>query len=112
MDPSVVSILASNITPVLATLFTFGMPVAIVWIVKHFKLKNRELELEAQIHSKDLELRLRTLEARQAAVEAALGALGGRPPNSLQERMSMLEPPAPAAAPGESVADPQPVRSG
>src|SRR5437588_9686460 len=111
MDPTVVGIIAKNLAPVLAALFTFAMPVAIVYVVKYFKLKNRELELEAQFHAKDLELRLRMLEARQAATEAALGAIGGHPPTSLQERVSMLEAPEPSGGSADLSGEPQRVRS-
>jgi len=97
MDPASLSILLKNLVPIFAILFVFGMPVAIVWTAKHFNLKHRELELEAQLHGKELELRLRSLEARQVAVETALTAIGAAPPvapPSAGQRMSLLEPPA------------------
>jgi hypothetical protein len=108
MDPAVASTLAHALVPVLSCLFVFGMPVAIVFITKHFKLKNRELELEAELHSRELEMRLRSLEARQSAIESALGVIGGRPPASLEERASAEASGSPEA---EARGDPQRLRS-
>jgi hypothetical protein len=94
-NPAVLAILLKNLAPIFAIIFTFGMPVAVVWTIKHFKLKHRELDLEAELHGKELDLRLRSLEARQAAVESALTAIGARPlPAPVEQRMSLLEGPA------------------
>ena len=109
MDPIALQKLVMYMVPVVAILATFGAPVAIVWMVKHFNLRHRELDLEAQLHGKELELRLRTLEARQAAVETALTVIGARPsPAPVEERMSLLEGPASSsetveAKPGDPV---------
>src|SRR3954467_5791250 len=113
LDPASLKYMAEILVPSIAILATFGMPVAIIWVVKHFKLRNRELDLEAELHGKELELRLRTLEARQAAVESALNAIGARPlPAPVEQRMSLLEGPASS---GEAVeakgADPLRLRS-
>jgi len=92
MDPAQLSIIMKNLAPVLASMFFFAMPVAIVYLSKHFKLRHRELELEAELHGKETQLRLQALEARMGAIESALGVLGpGR--SSLQERTGLLEPP-------------------
>jgi hypothetical protein len=104
-NPAFISALVHQLVPLVAILFTFGMPVAIVWTVKHFQFKKRELELEAELHGREMEMRLRTLEARQAAVETALGALGGRPlpaPPPVEQRMSLLEPPATSSETAEA----------
>ena len=113
MDPIALQKLVMYMVPVVAILATFGAPVAIVWMVKHFKLRHRELDLEAQLHGKELELRLRTLEARQAAVETALTVIGARPaPAPLEERMSLLEAPATSSESAEAKpGDPLRVRS-
>src|SRR3954468_22025133 len=109
MDPAIVE----RLIPIVAIIFTFGMPVGIIWTVKYFKLKHRELDLEAQLHGKELELRLRTLEVRQAAVETALTAIGAKaslPP--VEQRMSLLEPPGTSSETvEEKSADPLRVRS-
>src|SRR3954463_15175767 len=103
LDPASLKYMAEILVPSIAILATFGMPVAIIWLVKHFKLRNRELDLEAQLHGKELELRLKTLEARQAAIETALTAIGAKSMEhaSLEQRVSLLEPPA-TSAPTES----------
>jgi hypothetical protein len=113
MDPIALQKLVMYMVPVVAILATFGAPVAIVWMVKHFKLRHRELDLEAELHGKELELRLRTLEARQAAVETALTVMGARPsPAPVEQRMSLLEPPATSGESAEEkTADPHRVRS-
>ncbi len=114
MDNATLSALVHQLVPIVAILITFGCPVAIVWTVKHFKLKDRELELEAQLHSRELELRLRTLEARQGAVETALTAIGARPVGlpPVEQRMSLLEPSSTSTESAEvQPADPQRVRN-
>ena len=112
MDPIAMQKLVMYLVPIIAILATFGAPVAIVWMVKHFKLKHRELDIEAQLHGKELELRLRTLEARQAAVETALTAIGAKSSLPPVERMSLLEPPGTSGETGEETpADPLRVRS-
>jgi hypothetical protein len=112
-DPAALTALLDNLVPILAIVFTFGMPVAIIWTVKHFQFKKRELELEAELHGRELEMRLRTLEARQAAVETALGALGGRPLPAppVEQRMSLLDAPATSSETDEAQTDPHRLRS-
>src|SRR3954466_10175706 len=110
MDPSVVGPIAHALVPIVGALAIFGSPVALVYVIKHFKLKNRELELEAELHSRELEMRLRSLEARQAAIESAVGAIGGRPPARIEERVSMVEPGSSESEP-DAPPDPQRLRS-
>jgi|SRR4051812_12676065 hypothetical protein len=107
MDPNstaALAVLMNGLAPVLGALICLGMPAVIVFTVKHFKLRHRELELEAELHGRQTQARLSALEARLGTLETALGALVRSPsPASLQDRMSMLEPPAsPAEAPAES----------
>ena len=90
------AILAKALVPLFGVLITFGMPVAIIYTVKHFKLRHRELELEAEMHGKQTQARLSSIEARLGVIESALGAIARGQP-LLQERMSMLEPPASSA---------------
>jgi hypothetical protein len=117
MDPIAMQKLVMYLVPIVAILAVFGMPVAILWILKHFKLRHRELEVEAQLHGKELEMRLRSLEARQAAIETALTAIGSRPveqkASSVEQRVSLLEPPGASAESTETAktADPLRVRS-
>ena len=92
MDPAQLSIIMHGLGPAIAALGIFAMPVAIIYMIKHFKLRHRELELEAELHGKQTQLRLQALEARLGAIEAALGALGPAR-SSAQERTALLEPP-------------------
>ena len=92
MDPAQLSIIMHGLGPAIAALGIFAMPVAIIYMIKHFKLRHRELELEAELHGKQTQLRLQALEARMGAIESALGALGPAR-SSVQERTALLEPP-------------------
>ncbi len=114
MDPAstaALAVLMNGLAPVLGALVCLGAPVAIVFTVKHFKLRHRELDLEAELHGKQTQARLGAIEARLGTLETALGALvRGPSPASLQDRMSLLEPP-PSSADAPAEADPQRVRS-
>ena len=55
MDPAAtaaLAILIKGLAPVLGVLILLGMPAVIVFTVKHFKLRHRELDLEAELHGK------------------------------------------------------------
>jgi hypothetical protein len=112
MDPIAMQKFVMYLVPMVAILATFGTPVAIIWLVKHFNLRHRELDLEAQFHGKELELRLKTIEVRQAAIETALTAIGRAAPveasSPPQQRVSLLEGPATSAesADAPQAADP------
>jgi len=94
MDPAILE----RLIPIIAIVVPIAMPVAIVWTVKFFKLKHRELDLEAELHGKQMELRLQSLAAPQAAIESALTAIGKKPADPVaspvEQRMSLLEGPA------------------
>jgi hypothetical protein len=92
MEPAQMAILAKALVPLFGVLITFGMPVAIVYTVKHFKLRHRELELEAEMHGKQTQSRLSSIEARLGVIESALGAIARGQP-ILQERTSLPESP-------------------
>src|SRR5438445_10986095 len=111
MDAAQLAILSNALAPVLASLIVFAMPVALVFTVKHFKLRHRELELEAELHGKQTQARLAAIEARLGTLETALGVLARGPvPAALQDRKSLLEAPASSSdAPSES--DPQGLRT-
>ena len=78
------------LVPIVALLSIFGMPVAIIFVTKHFRLKEQELKLEAAIAENE---QTKLLEARVARLESTLGALdrdvrralpaGDPPPNAL-----------------------------
>ncbi len=111
MDPASLAVLVNGLETILGVLICLGTPVAIIFTVKHFKLRHRELELEAELHGKQTQARLAAIEARLGTLETALGALVRGPlPTSLQDRMSLLEPP-PTSADAPSESDPQRLRS-
>lgn len=68
-----------SIVPVVALLGCAAVPVALVFISKYFKLRTRELELEAELHGRELASRLQMLELRQQAIESALQSLAAAP---------------------------------
>ncbi|TMA99860.1 MAG: hypothetical protein E6J64_21240, partial [Deltaproteobacteria bacterium] len=94
MDPAstaALAVLMKGLAPVLVALIVLGMPAVIVFTVKHFKLRHRELELEAEVHGKQTQARLAAVEARLGTLETALGVLVRGPgPAALQERKSLL----------------------
>jgi len=114
MDPAstaALAILIKGLVPILGALICLGTPVAIIFTVKHFKLRHRELDLEAELHGKQTQARLGAIEARLGTLETALGALVHGPSSaSLQNRKSLLEPP-PASADAPAEADPERLRS-
>lgn len=112
MDPATLSALAEALVPVFGVLVCFGMPVAIVYTVKHFKLRHRELDLEAELHGKQTQARLASIESRLSTLENVLGALVRGPAAELpREPLSMLEPPASASEASGEAPDPQRLRT-
>ncbi len=61
--------------PMVTTFIVFAVPVSIVFITKYFKLKNRELDIEAELQKKWGEDNRRQLEARVASLENAVNAV-------------------------------------
>src|SRR5207244_11592890 len=95
MDPAstaALAVLMKGLAPVLVALIVLGMPAVIVFTVKHFKLRHRELELEAELHGKQTQARLAAIEARLGSLETAPGVLVRGPvPAPMQERKPLLE---------------------
>ncbi len=91
MDPS----LAHALEPFLGVLALGAIPASLVFIIKHFKLRTRELELEAELHGRDSQARIMALETRISAIEAAIGSLA----QSAPRRELMSPPDAPEALP-------------
>jgi hypothetical protein len=112
MDPASLSIIARAAEPVLGILICLGAPVAIVYTVKHFKLRHRELELDAELHGKQTQARLASIEARLGVIESALGAIA-RNPSILEEQRRALEEERRALleAPASSSEAPSPAQS-
>jgi hypothetical protein len=90
--------------PIVSVLVVFGFPVAIIFVLKYFKLKERELAIEVEGRQKSqqqqfaIEERVRRLEdvllSLDHDVRARLGI--GQPGASLASRPDLLEAPAPA----------------
>jgi hypothetical protein len=111
MDPASLAVLVNGLETVLGVLICLGTPLAIVFTVKHFKLRHRELDLEAELHGKQTQARLAAIESRLGTLETALGALVYGPSSaSLQNRKSLLEPP-PSSADAPAEADPERLRT-
>jgi hypothetical protein len=96
MDPTVWHGIAEAVAPCMAILALGAIPFSLVFLNKHFKLKTRELELEAELHGRESQSRIRAMETRQAALEGALQQLV----NSFQHRAD-LSPPPPRSEPLE-----------
>ena len=96
MDPASFSPLVRALEPALGLLALAVGPIGILWILKHHKLRERELEIEAQMLPRGAEARLAAIEARLAAIEQAVGA---PPQRSLENRAALLEGPATRAEP-------------
>ena len=83
--------------PIVAILATFGFPVALVFVFKWFKLRDRELQLDAEIRKEAgaaLESRVQRLESVLLQLESHL-------------RQDLLQPPP--VSQGEQPGDPLPM---
>src|SRR5947199_253566 len=74
MDPSVAHAISEVLGPFLGVLACGAIPVTLVFLSKHFKLRTKELELEAELHGRDSQARLQAMETRLASLDAKLGA--------------------------------------
>src|SRR5512132_4499359 len=77
--------------PIIAILATFGFPVALVFVWKWFKLKDRELQLDSELRrsaGNALESRVQRLESIIMALDADLRAKLGTGP---AQRTDLLE---------------------
>ena len=94
MDPIIVRGLAEALAPTVAILGLSVIPISIVFMSKYFKLRTRELELDAESHTRELEGRLRALEARRGATESIISTLASGVAS--QNRAQLEEPALPA----------------
>ena len=79
--------------PIIAILATFGFPVALVFVWKYFKLKDRELQLDSDLRrtaGNALESRVQRLETIIMALDADLRAKLGAAP---LQRTDLMEGP-------------------
>jgi hypothetical protein len=89
MDPSIAKAIAEVLGPFLGVLAVGSVPILLVYLTKHFKLRTRELELEAELHARDSQARLQALETRLSALEGALGSLV----QAMSRRPDLMAPP-------------------
>jgi hypothetical protein len=96
--------------PIVSVLMVFGFPVAIIFVLKYFKLKERELSLEIEGRQKSQQQQL-VIEERVRRLEEVLISLDhdvrvrlgiGQPGASLKSRPELLEAPAQAGDQGSS----------
>ena len=88
----------SGITPelviALAILVLVAAPVAWLFVSRHYKLREKELELEAQTRRDWAALQGKALDARLTALETAVATLGGAVRQQLPQSVrEALEPP-------------------
>lgn len=89
MDPALAHAITEVLGPFLGVIACGAIPVSIIFTVKHFRLRTRELELEAELHGRDSQARLHALETRMAAMEGALGSLV----QTMSRRQELMQPP-------------------
>jgi hypothetical protein len=89
MDPALANAATEILGPFLGVLACGAIPVTLIFITKHFKLRTRELELEAELHGRDSQARLQALETRLSAMEGALGSLV----QAMSRRQDLMQPP-------------------
>lgn len=110
--PNMNAAMLEVLVPIIAILVTFGFPVALVFTLKWFKLKDKELQLDAEMRrtsGQALEARVQRLESVILALDADLRAkLGSAQPL----RNELFEAPATedSGQPGTLLEAPKKVR--
>jgi hypothetical protein len=89
MDPALANAASEILGPFLGVLACGAIPITVIFLSKHFKLRTRELELEAELHGRDSQARLQALETRLSAMEGALGSLV----QAISQRQELMQPP-------------------
>jgi len=86
-----------GITPELVVAFTLlvvaAAPVGWLFVSRHYKLREKELELEAQTRRDWAALQGKTLDARLTALETVVATLGGAVRQQLPQREELAAPP-------------------
>jgi hypothetical protein len=93
VDPLIVRALAEALAPTVAILGISIIPISIVFMTKYFKLRTREMELDAESHGRELEARLRALESRQGSTESVIAALASGVSSGREMNRSLMESP-------------------
>lgn len=93
VDPIIVRGLAEALAPTVAILGISVIPISIVFMSKYFKLRTREMELDAESHGREIEARLRALESRQGSTESMISALANGMKGGQESNRSLMEAP-------------------
>ena len=78
MDPALAPAVLKEIIPMVAIAITFGFPVLIVFVIQHFKFKNRELQAELESRRLLGERDRAYLESRIERLEQVVMSQAGR----------------------------------
>jgi hypothetical protein len=97
MDPGSLAIIAKALEPFFGLLAVASIPTGILWVIKHHKVRMKELEIEAARLPRNAEVRLDAIEGRLSAIEQAL--LSGPARSLIEERAALLEAPAKESEP-------------
>jgi hypothetical protein len=89
MDPAFAKAISEVLGPFLGMLALGAIPATLVFLNKHFKLRTRELELEAELHGRDSQARLQAMETRLSGLEGAIGSLV----RAMSPRQELMVPP-------------------
>ena len=93
-----------GVTPELVVALTLlvvaAAPVVWLFVSRHFKLREKELELEAQTRRDWAALQGKTLDARLTALETVVATLGGAVRQQLPQREALAAPPDSQSEPG------------
>lgn len=93
-----------GVTPELVVALTLlvvaAAPVVWLFVSRHFKLREKELELEAQTRRDWAALQGKTLDARLTALETVVATLGGGVRQQLPQRAALEAPPDSQSEPG------------
>ena len=93
--------LIQSFIPIVAVLAVFGFPVAIVFVLKYFKLKERELAMELETRQKSQQQQL-AIEGRVERLEEVLLSLD----HDVRARLGIEQPSAVPAARAELMEGP------
>ena len=98
--------------PIVAILVVFGFPVALIFTLKWFKLKDKELQLETEVRKTSgqaMEARVQRLESIILSLDADLRARLGSAPD---QRSDLFQAPAmeESSQPGTQLEAPKKVR--
>jgi hypothetical protein len=99
VDPKVIAEIVAELIPAVAMVMLFGMPVAIVWTVHHFRFRKRELEAELEARRMLGERDKAELSARIERLESVLLGQAGQARQQVPEPVALPPTRVPVAFP-------------